>query len=550
MEVNSHPQFVNSLPEELKEYKPVKIEDVYIRRFRNYKNFTEKRIEWIKEQTKNELIKENELRKNIRVLIVLGSAVEKIATYPTYIKNNEDIVTTFLLEHLFKFACGIPEEQIFLTSSNPANFPQSPDVISSLTSFSKGKSKAISVHDFIIQDYYSNPTDFRYYRSIFAQVGEYQYQFYSSYWNLPLILPFNKEYISLFKTDENSELFVFFLDHSSPSNFQNNKYYEFFVERLLQIPSKHIYLFNDTCNSGSLIDLIHISDKIHELFFNDSSSSSKNKISQTQIFKMLMNASHTTSKDSTQDMRSKNETKTTTNENKNEINHIKEKVDSENVENEEKISEIMKYLTKTSDRAKNDLISLIEHMKIYDSDLSIDPVLFHKLKGKSFILCSTPFNLKSPTLPYRHFYIAGIDTISAHGSVFSSIIIDCLFHPNKEDINPDFFISHIQTIHNYMKKQFFPILREQYTHTQTSDEHIDKMKPKRNISKTDLELYFNINYANNCVFSCPDNFTLPNMKSILLTEKYWNVDITPVDVHEYDHLKIFDYNSFDPDYVI
>ena len=554
-------KFIHSLPDDESDKKRLKIEDIYMRRFENFRVYVDERIEWIKEQTKEELSKQNELRKNIRVLIILGSAVEKVAlVQPPYIKHNEDIVTTLLLKHLFKFAFGIPEEQIFLTSSNPDNFPLSPNVISPSTSPSKDNSTLFRNQNDTTKVNYSNQNEFRFFKTVFAQVGEFQYHFHPSYNEYPKIHPFNKENLRTFKTDENSELFVFFLDHSIPGYFQDRNY-EFFLERLLEIQSKHLYIFNQSPNSGSLIDLIHISDKILELFF-DCSNPSTIKISPTEIFRIIMNASHPGSKGSTQDGPSKNEVKILTTEIENDINHIKEQVDFQNVENDMKISELMKYITKTSDGGEDELISIIEHMKIYESGLSINPLLFRELKEKSFIICSSPYDLKSPTLPFRYFYIGDVDTISSHGGVFSSVIIDCLFHPNNEDINPKDFITHIQTIHDNLKRQFSPILKEQFTYTPTSQEHINQMtnlilrKTNRIISEntiiqdykkyvSDLESYFNINYANNGLYSCPDNFALPNLKSILLSEKYWNVDITPVDVHEYDYLKIYDYSYFD-----
>ena len=42
----------------------------------SYYKYIKERILWIKNQTKQELSKKNELRENIRVLIILGSAIE------------------------------------------------------------------------------------------------------------------------------------------------------------------------------------------------------------------------------------------------------------------------------------------------------------------------------------------------------------------------------------------------------------------------------------------------------------------------------------------
>ena len=204
---------------------------------------------------------------------------------------------------------------------------------------------------------------------------------------------------------------------------------------------------------------------------------------------------------------------------------------------------------------------LADHMSIYDAELSIDPFLFHRLKEKAFILCSCPFDQKSPTLPFRDFYIGPKETISSHGGVFSSIIIECLFHPQKSDTKIENFISHVQAFHSNMKHHFYDILKQQFTYSDNSD-HIKQLsyevfiKAKKNINENtvkadcdqylkDLESFFKIDYLNDGTYSSPTGLEFPDMQSILLPEKYWNVDVSQVDSNEYSNLKIYDYNYFD-----
>ena len=567
------------------------VDMIYYQRIFKYDKYIQERIEWIKNQTKDELSKENELRKNIRVLIILGSAIEKQEIMGrTYIKHNEYIVTTLLIAHLFQYACGVPIEQIMITSSNPSNFPSSKNIISSPSFPSEydGNAPCIDPND-RYGGLYSNRTEFRFFNTVFAQVGTDQYNFLPSDVFLNNIYPFNRYFLKKFKTDENSQLFVFFIDCGMNRYFQN-KDFGFYIERLMEIKSKHMFVINQSCNSGSLIDLIHISDTILDLFKNKNIAQSPN-----DIFNMLIKASHPlennknqntvpntkVQKDDSDDSSSYEEIDESSlhihidNPDQPETQELKaERLEKENLSKEQEkiqkecekeriINEIVNIFATECDERKDieqQIRSLVDHMSVYDPKLSIDPKLFHQFEEKAFILCSCLFGLKSPTLPFRDFYIGNNETVSSHGGVFSSLIIECLFHPQKSDTDIMNFISHVQSLHNRMKVQFYDILRDQFTYSDSSD-HFKQLsneiiKAKKSIDENtiktdcdqylkDLDSYFSIDYLRDDTFLCPPGVEIPDMKTILLPEKYWNVDISKVDTHEYSHLKIYDFNYFD-----
>ena len=557
----------------------------YFQRTMNYYKYIKERILWIKNQTKQELSKKNELRENIRVLIILGSAIENQRVMcKKYIKHNEDTVTTLLIAHLFQYACGIPGEQIMITSSNPANFPCESKIILPSAYGSKGHDINMAQLDpnHIKNFKYSNNTEFKFFDTVFSQVGEDQYHFLPDDF-LPIIYPFNKYFLNKFKTDENSELFVFFIDHRTNGYFKDN-YYELYIEHLMEIKSKNMFVFNISCYSGLLIDLIHISDNILELH-----KSKRIDKSPRDIFNMLIKASHpleekdvsTSCSEQTDDSDESSSyeeidestlfnqiddplKKTISNADRSE-NEVKEQEKTQKeIEKERIINEILNILVKELND-KNDIEQkirlLVDHMSIYDSQLSIDPLLFHRFKEKAFILCSCPLDQISPSLPIRDFYIGNNETISSHGNVFSSIIIECLFHPQKADTNVNHFISHVQSLHNNMKLHFCDILKQQFNYSdslnpfeQVLNEVLNKTYKRISIKTVKnycdqylkfLDSFFKIDYSHDGTYSCPTGLEFPDMQTILLPEKYWNIDVSKVDPNEYSNLKIYDYNYLD-----
>ena len=66
-----------------------------------------------------------------------------------------------------------------------------------------------------------------------------------------MIGPFNKASINSLKSNKESELIIFFLDHGSKESFSYIPYYHL-IERINEIEFHHATIFNETCNSGHL----------------------------------------------------------------------------------------------------------------------------------------------------------------------------------------------------------------------------------------------------------------------------------------------------------
>ena len=501
------------------------VDDIYQERVIKFKAYNAKRIKWIQDYT-NSHPNNIELRKKVRVLIIIGTCVQlKTIGNDDYVKHNEDIVTALLIKHLFHYACAIPNDQILITSSNQNNFK----IINDHPEYNVSPSSSppsTPPKESHMPTLYKNPNDIFFFQTIFAQVGTKQYHFRPDNGKRLAIFPFNQYFLQQFKTDPESELYVFFLDHGTAGFFQDFTY-NFFVERLLTIQCKHMYIFNQSCYSGSLIDLITISKTIIELFSTEDAS----KPTPKEIFLKLYEISQNYSKD-----------------------------DLTKEQKEEQISkellEIKKHLTRISDDVDNKLKTIIEHLQFYKTSIPLDPIVFAQFGEKATIICSSPFYRKCPALPFRRFFIGNKTTISSHGGVFISLIIQTLFHPDDGDENIEQFIRHIQNEFITMKPATEPFIKEQFTY---SEAHYNKifypllcngyLLTKSQLQNDcqdnldELENYYKIDYTQNetCYYTINK---LPNIKSIIYPEEYWNVDITDVDISEYDGLKSYDFTYY------
>ena len=261
-------------------------------------DFNAKRLEWIEKELQNMELKDNEeLRKNLKILIIIGSELEYASNSPKQkpykdklICGYEDFNTALLICHLFHYACRIEYDDILITSSNPNNFIDSDILefnISSTNSTTNSPLKSSTGDTSEMKDPKEDSNTIQsslYCSSIstlnkefaFAQIGTEQCQFKPDIDVSEKIKPFNKYFLKTLQTDTNTELLVFFIDHWNLRYF-NGMDYQDFVERMMDIPAKHITVFNECCYSGTLIELIKISEIINDVF----------DISQTDIFQIL-----------------------------------------------------------------------------------------------------------------------------------------------------------------------------------------------------------------------------------------------------------------------
>ena len=482
-------------------------------------DFNAKRIEWIENEVKNMNFtdKQKELRKNLKILIIFGSKLKYMTNLPKkqpdqYISGFDEVNTALLIQHLFHYACKIDYDNILITSSNSQNFydsdipeanisptnspTNSPSKISTSES-SNPKEQEQEIPEYLYQSSISTIyNDFAY-----AQIGEKQYQFIPDVDVYDTIKPFNRYFLQTLKTDKNTELLVFFIDHGD-RGFFHDKDYQYFVERMMEIPTNHITVFNDCCHSGSLIELIEISELIIDIFGTSQTS---------DIFKKLYSIARDESK----------------------------KID-------EKIQDIFnEYQINKSQTAEEKLAHIINLLKEYYDPIHISPKLFIDFKNKSTIICSCSSTKECSTLPIRE--IIGPDQYGkqfkfacAQGGVFSSIILNSLFYPESyNDFSLDKFTDNLMSELKNIEREFKHILIKQNTFEEPldgglySEEEWKSLKDMYENEPQSMEDYFHNNFKKSTL-SISSRDSIPNIRSITIAQKYWHVDITYVDPLEYN----------------
>ena len=237
----------------------------------NYADFYEKRAK------QNEINIDLDKRKKIRILIIVGSSINSVKSKyfnGSYQKNSEDLSSALLIRHLFNNAFGIPYEQILITSTQNSDFYYSNidiDLIAKPNTIFDG------INDF---DPFTEKVDFKFsLKNLYefelnqsinlSQVRDQNYKFYMQEDLKNIIKPFNYYVIEKeLRTNSDSYLLVFFIDHGYTGGFSDNLPYQFFIERFLKIKCERFFVFNDSCCSGSLIKLINICNDFIDIFPN------------------------------------------------------------------------------------------------------------------------------------------------------------------------------------------------------------------------------------------------------------------------------------------
>ena len=480
-----------------------------------YFDFNEKRVQWIENQLSAiELQDDEDLRKNLRILIVIGSKLKLTNNICSgsdlkgkgyYIQGYEDMNTALLIAHLFHYACKIDYDNILITSLNPHNFISTkiPEATISTKPSKETKDESYNSDDHskkIPPNLYRSDTSTIFDDVAYVQIGSKHIQFVPDIDVECDIKPFNRYFLRQLKTNEHTELLVILLDQCYKRFFEMPNY-EYIVERLIELTTRHITIFNQSCYSGSLIELIEISEQINEIFvsYNDSKQA---------IFQKLISLAH----DKTQSI-------------------------------DEKISFINNnYHISSSESTKQKVINILNHLTHYKENLSISPELFIQLKNKSTIFCSCSSTSECSTLPLRQ--VIGPNKIFAnsHGGVFSSIFINCLFQPSEyNDFTFSKFTQNLQDELINIDSQLKDVIVKQYS----IDQHLpiyEKIEEQCISTQEEIINYFNTNFTKQSV-SISSRDKIPNIKSILLPKQFWNIDVCDVDSLEYN-VKAYDYNNF------
>ena len=240
---------------------------IYTRYFQIKDDWCESRIKIIlSKKTKDS----NKQRSNLRVLVIIGSElkIENIGKGDILL-GNEDLSDALFIKQVFTSCYGLNENQILITSTQLQDFNNQEITISPVKIYFKrqneeGKDKTIEgqkekiPHLSIskdIKEKYKKYVAYYFKPIVSTQIGEDELHFTQYYRNI--INPFNRDYLKSLNSDKNSELIIFFLDHRSTQTFSYIPYYHF-IERISEIEFHHAIIFNEACNSGTLINLFKI----------------------------------------------------------------------------------------------------------------------------------------------------------------------------------------------------------------------------------------------------------------------------------------------------
>ena len=173
------------------------------------------------------------IRSNIKVLIMIGKI--SITKYSDYfdIENYNDLSTALLIRHLFHFFYGISYDSILITSSyqenfNPFSATQNSKYVfnSEIISYIFDQIQSINGHR--VKSYLSN-------REIMFEVKETLNE---------LIHPFKDILNNPLSINSNTELFIFIIDHSKEEEIKEQIENDMSAFSLFRW--KHIYIFHDT----------------------------------------------------------------------------------------------------------------------------------------------------------------------------------------------------------------------------------------------------------------------------------------------------------------
>ena len=411
-----------------------------------------------------------QLRQNIRILIIVGSSLD----YENFFHNGkqyakiigyEDFSSAFFISHLFQYAYGIPKSQILITSSEESNFfsldqkpPISPD--------SKNPSQSDEPRNSIFQKEFIDTT---FHGLIYTQIGTKCYYFFEDQEIKDVIHPFNSYTLQRLNVNSNSELITFFLNHGKFGYFGNLSY-QHLISRLNSLNPKHITLFNDCCNSGSLIKLFQISEAIEENFQHSSSKEELERI----------------------------------------FDNIKQHLTNPNN------SDLTKQIIKSMKPGKITKLEYISHLfEQFDYKMSITPTDFLEFKKKSDIFCSSEAKLNSFSFPNRTIQIGRQHVNQAFGSFFISAVLQCLMNPSDADVNPKNFVNHLQNEFNSLKLFKEPLIMQ------------------NDSFPSEAEQFFNMDYTKNNLFMITSENFVNFSQLIIRDQNYWNLDHSDINFAEF-----------------
>ena len=501
-----------------------------------------------------------EERNNLRILIIIGSKIR--INKKDFVINNEFLLIAMLLRHIFLYAYQIPKNNILITSSNQKNIdphfkispPTSPLKDSQTTEKEKSKDDKkendepeLTEKELRGSEAYSMTHDISYGGAYITQAEDTEYRFATMEDINTIIKPFNRQFLKLLNTDENSNVLIFFLDHGEVGVFVKHDY-QYFIEHFLEIKAKQFVVFNECCNSGSLIELIHMSEKLRSNFDGYSYTELED------IFKELLIIAKTIKQ-------SKIKKPTDTNEPQNKQTPFSTQdqtipsIPSIEIDIKSTIAEALSKYHLPKDRFNFDeIVEIVQKLSKFSVLYPIKPKQFLEFKEKSIIFCSAPYNISSMSLPIQYFHCRprGLyPTISSRGTFYSSILIHCLLNPTADSHNPLKFAQEMQQSFQDMRSLYKNILVKQVKLEDSDIESINcnftEIESNEIIERSkedckEIEKYFQVDYTKETTLFAQPGFVLPNFKDLIVPKKYWCVDERHITSDIFANLKYYQYN--------
>ena len=534
----------------------------------DYYNYFNEKKKWIDTQLeiglKHLSNETKELRANIRILIIIGSQLKysQKDDKNKFLSGYEDLSTALFLRNIFHYCYGLNYSQIIITSIKENDFSYDKNVslkksYDPVPQFLNEKTEGLEKQEKIGK--FKNDLALRktYNKLIYTQVGKQDMVFITDESLDSIILPFNKQTLSLLKTNVNSELIVFFLDHGLNQSMDDANY-ECFLEQFHEMNFSHATIINDACFSGRFVELFKSCEifehLIHLPFYYNGSKANDSKMEsyitihdiieefsseeQRHIYIILYNIFlryniyHSIKSISEQKSASQIEKLPydiglilSQFENiKADINNICESIILDVINNQifhQKDEKQIQFNT-----AFKEFTRIFEkHSKI--DILIIDTQIVNTLKNRITILSSCNYNEEAFSLPLRKNLYFPYKHIQIYGTIYMSAVIKCLLHPSKfEDFTSKGFISGINTEFQNLKKDFYQVIKEQNSQKDPTPDDKAKMENIKRFFKDGNIPPSYIKF----------NDMIPFNK-LILPEKFWFFDTETVNEQEYEGLK-------------
>ena len=549
-----------------------------------------------KEWCENDFQKVNEkqskeiqaIRSKMRILIIIGStiSINQNKAHRTYFSGYEDFSLAFFLRDLFHFCYGLDYSQILITSTDEKDFKsginaspkkfykgpyqflnQTPDFPSSSISQNTNKNMANFTNS-NFQSFWRN-------KLISTQVGNEDLIYIYDYNIATVIQPFSKKSLELLNSNNDSELFVFFIDHGTPQGFSHG-IYKNFLERFNHIKFNHATIINDACHSGFLVNIFkscEIFDQLIHLpfyFIKDQKETKKAqeapkaeeiKLEYTTIYNYIQEFSLDKQRKIQIILfnfflqypnweKSKSNKKDESSEQEKglikdlpfyfvvilyQFQNLDEDVD-------DKVSEIFVNVINNEKFHQNEKIQNNFHNKMnefinsfgeIESQITfIDPQLINSIGNKVTILSSCNYNEIALSLPLRSDIYFPVDLpVRACGTIYMSALIKCLFKPETfENDTIEEFIAKINKEFQTSKDEFYYDVKEQNTPRELTDKDNKNLKKVEAFIKS-IPLFFNKT----------KDFKLIPFQKIILPNRIKFFDTKEVNPQEYENLKVKDY---------